>query len=412
MTQAPERQLARGMRDLPPDEMLSVRRVEDAFAATCRSWGYREIRTPVIENLHLFTAAGTLSPQTLERVYSFLDWDGWSGERVVLRPDSTIPAARLYSEHLERDGIAKLFYCQSVFRFTDAGASREEWQCGVELIGDTGRAGDVELAALALDALAAIGVSDVIVRLSHAGIVRSVLAAAGLTLEEQSAAYDRLLDGDLAVVGEVEARLPQLNAPLHLLFEIEGAGSAYIANIRGALAADVPGLAAALDELAFACEALEATGHRPLISSVLARSFEYYSGIVMGFDAAGRRVGSGGRYDDLLATMGGRAVPASGFALQVAPLAQIAATSRDDLDRLVLVRAADETGAGVATALSAADELRRAGFIADTIGVDGAATDTLICADRSPRFTLQSRASADASSDSLKDIIAVLERPS
>ena len=57
---------------------------------------------PLIEPLHLFTSAGTLSPQTLDRVYSFLDWDGWSGERVVLRPDSTIPAARLYAEHLRR----------------------------------------------------------------------------------------------------------------------------------------------------------------------------------------------------------------------------------------------------------------------------------------------------------------------
>ena len=94
MTNVVSSQLARGMRDLPPEEMARVRQVEDAFAATCRSWGYREIRTPVIEHLHLFTSAGTLSPQTLDRVYSFLDWDGWSGERVVLRPDSTIPALR------------------------------------------------------------------------------------------------------------------------------------------------------------------------------------------------------------------------------------------------------------------------------------------------------------------------------
>src|SRR5207248_11749349 len=191
MTNVVSSQLARGMRDLPPEEMARVRQVEDAFAATCRTWGYEEIRTPVIEHLHLFTSAGTLSPQTLDRVYSFLDWDGWSGERVVLRPDSTIPAARLYAERLDGRRVAKLFYRQSVFRFTDGDAPREEWQCGVELIGDTRRAGDLDLVTLALDALAAIGVDDVPIRLSHAGVLRAILAAAGLSLALSSWAYDR-----------------------------------------------------------------------------------------------------------------------------------------------------------------------------------------------------------------------------
>ena len=132
----PER--VRGMRDLLPPDMDRVRFVEATFAAACRAWGYREIRTPVIEPLYLFTAAGTLSPKTLDNVYSFLDWDGWSGERVVLRPDSTIPAARLYAEHLAGSDVAKLFYRQNIFHFTDDGSSREEWQCGVELIGAAG----------------------------------------------------------------------------------------------------------------------------------------------------------------------------------------------------------------------------------------------------------------------------------
>ena len=91
-----------GMRDMLPDDMERFRLIESAFRTACLGWGYREVRTPTIERLHLFTAAGTLSPQMLDRVYSFLDWDGWSGERVVLRPDSTIPVARLYVEKLKR----------------------------------------------------------------------------------------------------------------------------------------------------------------------------------------------------------------------------------------------------------------------------------------------------------------------
>src|SRR3990170_5824706 len=93
-TMAEESLRCRGMRDLLPAEMRRFRLVETAFREVCLGWGYEEVRTPVIEHLHLFTTVGTLSPRMLGRVYSFLDWDGWSGERVVLRPDSTIPTAR------------------------------------------------------------------------------------------------------------------------------------------------------------------------------------------------------------------------------------------------------------------------------------------------------------------------------
>jgi histidyl-tRNA synthetase len=94
----PPTQRSKGMRDLLPAEMRAFRRVEDAFRAAASRWGYEEIRTPTIETYSLFTAAGALTPQMLSRVYSFLDWDGWSGERVVLRPDSTIPVARAVTE--------------------------------------------------------------------------------------------------------------------------------------------------------------------------------------------------------------------------------------------------------------------------------------------------------------------------
>ncbi len=375
------------MRDVLPDEMARLRRIEAAFAAACRRWGYGEVRTPVIEPLHLFTAAGTLSPQTLDHVYSFLDWDGWSGERVVLRPDSTIAAARLYSERLASPGVAKLFYSQPVLRFTDDGASREEWQCGVELIGDTGRAGDIELVALALDALAALDLPRVTVRLSHAGIVRVVLAAAGLPADAQSAAYDRLLDGDLTVVDEIEARLPQLNAPLRLLFEIEGAGLGYVQNVRASLAGAIPALAGPLDELAFIVEVLEASGVAPRISAVLARRFEYYSGTVMSFESAGQRVGAGGRYDELIALVGGAGVPASGFALFVQPLADL---TRGDPPPApgIAIEPESDSPRDHAAALAAAAALRAAGISVATIAGAASRGHRLICRGADGGFTL------------------------
>jgi len=153
MTVARESLRCRGMHDLSPDEMTRFRHIETVFRSVCEGWGFREIRTPVIEHLHLFTTAGTLSPQMLGRVYSFLDWDGWSGERVVLRPDATIPAARLYWEHFAGE-VAKLFYVENIFRFAASEEQREVWQCGAELIGDTWPLGDVEALAVVRSELA------------------------------------------------------------------------------------------------------------------------------------------------------------------------------------------------------------------------------------------------------------------
>ena len=411
MAEAPTTQRSRGMRDLLPEEMDRLRGVESAFAAACRAWGYREIRTPSIEPLHLFTSAGTLSPQTLDRVYSFLDWDGWSGERVVLRPDSTIPAARLYAERLDGGRVAKLFYAQNVFHFTDDGSSREEWQCGVELIGDTGSAGDAELALLALEVLKPLGLHDITLRLSHAGLVRAALAAAGLTPDDQSAAYDRLLDGDLTIVDEVEARLPQLNAPLRLLFDVEGAGSGYIANLRGSLAGAIPALAGPLDELASTVATLEARGVRPLVQAVLARSFEYYSGLVMRIEAGGRRVVGGGRYDELIGLVGGRRVPASGFALYLTPLLELMPPPQpgDGAYRVVL-QAEGSDPALLASLYDAAERLRAAGLHVETIdGMHTAPTHRLTCRAGSPRFTL-ARPDGSADFERIDDVVHALER--
>ena len=352
-----------GMRDLLPEETALYRRVEEGFARVCAAWGYSEIRTPTIEYMHLFTAAGTLSPQMLGRVYSFLDWDGWSGERVVLRPDATIPTVRLYVENTGGGRPARYFYVQNVFRFTGGDESREDWQCGVELIGNPSPAGDVELVLLGKAVLERLGLRDIEVGLSHAGLVRAVLAQTGLEPEEQAARYDRLLDGDLTVIQEIEARLPDLQAPLHLLFEAEGGTRQYLSDLRHAFAAAVPGIAGALDELATVSDTLNRLDCPHGIQTTLVRNFEYYTGTVFEFRAAGCRMGSGGRYDGLIALVGGESVPASGFALSLAEIvthleaAPDVATPR----RRWLVEARGDDAATLAEAFAAAERLRALG---------------------------------------------------
>src|SRR4030065_2169999 len=112
-------QRAKGTQDLSPEDMRRFRLIESIFRDSCLKWGYEEVRTPTLEYLHLFTSTGTLTPSRLRKVYSFLDWDGWSGERVVLRPDVTIPVARYYIENVKSQ-LAKLFYVANVFIFENA----------------------------------------------------------------------------------------------------------------------------------------------------------------------------------------------------------------------------------------------------------------------------------------------------
>ena len=356
----------RGMRDTLPKEMRRFRRVEEAFRAACQGWGYEEIRTPVLEHLHLFTTAGTLSPQMLGRVYSFLDWDGWSGERVVLRPDSTIPAARLYAETLDQGGLVKLFYVQNVFRFAEGDESREDWQCGVELIGDSQPQGDVELILLGREVLARLGL-EADVRLSHTGLVRAVLAQAGLDTSEQLALYDRILDGDESALGELQARLPELGASLEMLLAMEGEGGAYLKNLRSAFTKGVPQMEGPLDELAIVVGALEGLGCRCPISAAMVRNFEYYTGPAFQFEVAGRRVGGGGRYDALISLIGGEQVPASGFALEAGVLAALLAAEASER-QIATVALEARDGESLASAFRLASALRAQGLAVQVAG--------------------------------------------
>lgn len=361
----------RGMRDMLPADMERFRRIEAAFRDVCLGWGYGEIRTPTIEHLHLFTATGTLSPQMLGRVYSFLDWDGWSGERVVLRPDSTIPAVRLYAEQMA-GAPARLFYVQNVLRFAQGDESREDWQCGVELIGDTFPQGDVELILMAIEVLQRLGLPYDLA-LSHPGIVRAVFSAAGLDIARQLELYDRVLEGDETALLEVEAGLPGSSLSLVNLLAVEGQGSPYIANLRSALVPVVHEADGPLGELAAVSDTLSALGIPHSICPILVRHFEYYTGTVFHIRSGGVKVGGGGRYDNLVPLAGGPATPASGFALEVEALSRLLPGAGPQGGGAIAIRSVTQDAEGLAAAFTLAQALRRAGCSVEVVPVQGAA---------------------------------------
>ncbi len=349
-----------GMRDMLPSDMERFRTIEQAFRDVCLGWGYGEVRTPTIEHLHLFTAAGTLSPQMLGRVYSFLDWDGWSGERVVLRPDSTIAAARLFVERMAAQKPAKLFYVQSVLRFAEGDESREDWQCGVELIGDRQPQGDLELMVMACEVLQRLGLSWEL-KLSDPGVLRTIFSKAGYTQVEQLALYDRVLDGDLAALDEVQTRLPGSAASLSALLLMEGEGVRYLNNLRSALLPAIPEMASALDELTAVSDVLTQVGLGHRISPVLARNFEYYTGPVFDLYAGPQKVGGGGRYDALISLVGGASVPASGFALEIDAISTLLHGVESGERRAIRIRCEGKSSGDLAAAFSLARRLRDGG---------------------------------------------------
>lgn len=359
-------QKCKGTRDLSPDDMSRFRLIEEAFRDRCLRWGYQEVRTPTIEYLHLFTSAGTLTPSMLERVYSFLDWDGWSGERVVLRPDGTIPIARLYIDTMAGKGLARLFYVTNTFIFEETGKkNRERWQCGTELIGVNTPISDAELVVLALEVLNGLKLKNVTLRLSHAGLIKALLERLGLSPEEQTRVFDRILDGDAKALAGMRADRPELDGILLPLLSLKGHSSGFLKNLKAISARSLPEFETCLNNFIDVVSILEDLGCKYQIDIASGAGFEYYTGIIFQLYSGREKIGGGGRYDDLIPAMGGGDIPASGFALYIDRLIDLVEPEvlRKYVGQSILIR--PEGDGGIKEAFSAAGRLRDAGWTAE-----------------------------------------------
>jgi len=384
-------QRCKGTRDLSPEGMAGFRLIEGAFRDCCLKWGYKEVRTPTLEYLHLFTSTGTLTPGMLGKVYSFLDWDGWSGERVVLRPDGTIPVARLYIDSMEGEELAKLFYVTNVFIFEETGKkTRERWQCGAELIGAGSPLADVELVMLALEVLKRLRLEGIELRLSHAGLIRALLAKLELSPEEQTRLFDRFLDGDIEALAKVKLERPELARTLPPLLDLKGKSSGFLKNLKALFTQDLPEFKPYIDDFINIAELLEALGCDYQIDIASGRGFEYYTGVIFQLFKDEEKIGGGGRYDALIPLMGGKDTPASGFALYLDRLMNLVkpeALAKPSGQR-ILIKAEPEA---VKEGFSTADCLREAGYRAEFyLGAQKQADFnwTLDVQSKAPRFIL------------------------
>ncbi|MDD5038336.1 MAG: ATP phosphoribosyltransferase regulatory subunit [Dehalococcoidales bacterium] len=361
-------QRCKGTKDLSPEEMRRFRLIEGIFRESCFKWGYEEIRTPTLEYLHLFTSTGTLAPSRLHKVYSFLDWDGWSGERVVLRPDGTIPVARLYIDTMADKKLAKLFYVTNLFIFEETGKeARERWQCGAELIGAGSIQSDVELVVMGLDILKKLGLRTVELRLSHAGLIRALLAKFGLSPIEQNNIFDQILNGDIEVLVRAKPDKPELGRALTSLLGLKGKASGFLKNMRSLFHQDIPELEPPLNNFIDVVDLLEARNIKYRIDITSGREFEYYTGFMFQFLNGNEHIGGGGRYDALIPLMGGQDIPASGFALYLDRLMKLIKpdTLTKPASLRVLVKPATEGIITLKEAFILIDYLHESGYAAE-----------------------------------------------
>jgi ATP phosphoribosyltransferase regulatory subunit len=304
-----------GTRDVLPEEMRELRRLERALTEVFERFGYGEVRTPTIE-YHEVMARGDV--RGAPAAYRFFDE---SGELLALRSDMTVSIARLVADRPANEQPPwRIFYVGNAYRAIrpQRGQMREFRQAGVELIGVDAPEGTAEVVEVLAGALDAAGLDRAVIGLGDADLYRQLLAGFGVEAEARERILDRLAAHDL--VGLEEAILE--------LGEIGGAERETLLalpNLRGdrsvlERARELGGEAVerATARLAATHSALERrdVGRRVQLDLGLLRDLGYYTGAILEvYDpAVGHILGGGGRYDGLMGRFG-RPLPAAGFAL-------------------------------------------------------------------------------------------------
>lgn len=303
-----------GTRDRLFAECRERRQVQNALTGLFQRRCYAEIITPEVEFYDLFLQSGNPLPQ--EAMLKIIDR---SGKIMVMRPDSTTPIARVAATKLRAVPLPqRLYYDQTVFRSGDAhrGGSSELAQCGVELIGASGKKADLEMVALAVDALKACGLDRFHIELGHVGFFRELTARMDMPVRDMEDMRALIEGKNFAALNDLLEPYGNQAAsrPLRRLSQLFG--GAEVLDEAEALT----GGSDALDYLRDLYSELRAAGYERWLrfDLGLVHQIDYYTGAVFrGYvEGAGDAVLSGGRYDKLVEAFG-RPAQATGFAIDV-----------------------------------------------------------------------------------------------
>ncbi|MEO0035900.1 MAG: hypothetical protein RLZZ501_1923, partial [Pseudomonadota bacterium] len=340
--------------DLLPEESRAHRRVEATAAQVAGCYGFGEIITPIFEFTEVFARTlGDTSDVVTKEMYTFTDR---SGDSLTLRPEGTAGVARAFiSNGLAQSLPLKLFYRGPMFRHErpQKGRLRQFHQVGVELLGVETPLADVEVIALAARLLDALGLGgQVTLELNSLGD-----AASRAAYREALTAYLSRYRADLSE----DSRLRLERNPLRVL-DSKDEGDRRIV-------ADAPPIAASLTPEAAGFFAdvtggLDELGIPFVVNPRLVRGLDYYSHTAFEFTTtalgAQGTVLAGGRYDELIAQMGGPRTPGIGWAAGVERLAMLTGAAPVPARPVAVVPMGDPLAA-----LALAEKLRRAGIVAE-----------------------------------------------
>ena len=313
----------KGFRDYLPEQMILRSRIIGLFREVFERHGFEPLDTPALEHLEVLTGKAGENERLM---YRFTDH---GGREVGLRYDLTVPLARVVAMHqsalvlpFKRYQIAPVWRADNPQR----GRFREFWQCDADIAGSASMLADAEVVSVMSEALAAVGLREFTIRISHRQLLECIGRAAGVPVERATTLYrsvDKLdkIGSDGVVRELVDHGVPEAAAARVLdLVGISGAPSAILTALRGELA-DVPESTAPITELTELFAALPAFGvpeARYALDLALARGLDYYTGPVFEATVTTPKVGSvggAGRYDALVGAFLGRSVPATGVSL-------------------------------------------------------------------------------------------------
>ena len=302
-------QAVRGMNDILPDEAVLWEELEETLRSWLRSYGYRNLRTPLIEPTALFRRAiGEATDIVEKEMYSFVD--ELNGEALTLRPEATASTVRAAIQHnLLYGGPQRLYYLGPMYRHErpQKGRYRQFYQVGAEALGYAGPDVDAELLLMCARLWDDLGLHDIKLELNSIGSPEERLrhrAELVQYLQKHEDALDadarrRLHTNPLRVLDSKNPLLqPLIEAAPRLLDQL---GEASLAHFEGVQ------------------QVLRDAGIPYGINPRIVRGLDYYNLTV--FEWVTDRLGAqgtvcgGGRYDGLFEEIGGKPTPACGFAM-------------------------------------------------------------------------------------------------
>ncbi len=305
----------RGMPDLYDEDVERISIVENICLETFKSFNFQEFRTPIVENKTLFQrSVGESSDIIQKEVYEFEDRNG---EILCLRPEGTAGLVRaLITNGLMNDEIKKFFYLGPMFRYErpQKGRKRQFFQAGAELIGEESTKSDVEIILLAKTILEKLN-------------VRYTLEINYLGKEDSLNSYRSYLRKYLQNFKDELSEKVYSRLQRNPIRAIDSKDS----NIKEIFkkASDISDFLKKEEKESFerTIKSLKDLKIDFNLNKNLVRGLDYYTGTVFEFTVDGlgaqNAVIGGGRYDNLIKDLGGRDLPAIGFALGIDRLAEI-----------------------------------------------------------------------------------------